>query len=842
MATLHSISDGNFTSSSTWGVVDATSYLDSRAASTTLTTSAVASSTFIPGAITISGVSIQIVGRIATPSGTITLQLFNSTSSTVITSVTLNVADLPNTSNQATPYVGWTYFKFSSNQTLVAGNSYSIRLLTSSVGVVSVYRDATANNWSRALVTTTNATPAATDILITGGSYTSAGVNSTTTVTMDSTSLATQYGQCYIGGNGIFNYGVSTSTNYALKLAGDIRIGRGGTFTIGTAATPIPATSTAVLEINCASSLQFQIYNFGTLETKHATTVLHRALLNADVAVGATTMTTDVSTGWKQNDVIVIPSTTRTTTQFERVTLNANASGTTLTHGALSFAHDGNAAIYMQADLGNLTRSIKIRSTSGTFKTRFVQGLNGVTTFFDVEFFEMGGFVHNSGTSTYTGTFNTQQSTFWQTTSPGTTTLFSNLSTSTYTLSNNIFYNYADISGNITDNNLLIGFAGFAAHFGGGIGSNNVLASCRQAGSTNAPVNGTTGNRYYSIGDFGNGALYITQSVNSYAVSNYVFFSNGNCIRYLAGSSTVGSDRTVFEKFENCHFYNNNTNIDVLGGAYRKLQFNGCFFWGGKTGSITSVGYTASFNDFTHFVNCTFGRRPNGVESNFTTSCLRGGQAGTTLTNCLFFGPEYSHTSVASFSSVNGFNGMTSLKHNGITNEYRQSQYNGLLQNDNVITYNGLPTIRIKPLIATNKTFSNPFRIAVQSGATCTVSIAIRKSVVGDVSGAAYNGNQPRLMYAFNPLAGNLTETVAVSATNAANGVWQILTYTTPAVSHDCVLEFYIDCDGNAGWINIDDFKTTTSNDTRPMNYWSTVGVYSEPDWRRPGGTVTFIS
>ena len=70
------------------------------------------------------------------------------------------------------------------------------------------------------------------------------------------------------------------------------------------------------------------------------------------------------------------------------------------------------------------------------------------------------------------------------------------------------------------------------------------------------------------------------------------------------------------------------------------------------------------------------------------------------------------------------------------------------------------------------------------------------------------------------------------------NGDWEPLTYTTPAVANDCVLEFYMDCDGTAGWINIDDFKTTTLNDTRGMRYWSTVGVYVEPGFS--GGTKSF--
>jgi hypothetical protein len=837
MATLHSITNSNLSSAS-WALVNPASYLDSRAASTTLTTSAVASSTFIPGAITLQGVSIQILGRTATPTGTITLQLFNSTTSTIITSVVLNVSDLPNTTFLSTPYIGWTYFKFASNQLLVAGNSYSIRLLTSSTNQVQVYRDATANNWNRALVTTTTLSAITGDNLIIGGSYSSAGVNSTTTITMDGTSLVTQYGTIYVGSNGVFNYGIAASTNYALKLAGDFWIGRGGTFTIGTVANPIPATSTAILEFNCASALQYQFYNFGTFETKYATTVLNRALLNADIAIGATTMTTDVSTGWKINDVIVIPSTTRTSSQFERVTLNANASGTTLTHNATSFAHDGNAAIYIQADLANLTRSIKIRSTNGNFKSRFQQGINGVTTIFDVEFYEWVGCIHNSGTGTYAGSFNLQQSTFWQTTLPGTETVINNLNTTTNTISNNVFYNYSSGTQNIDDNNLIIGFIGFQAWFGA-IGNNNVLSSCMGSGLSGVK-NGSTGNRIYANSSGGNGGIYFVSTTGGYTISNWSFFNNVIAIRFGQGMSTQGVDRTPIEKFENCYFYGNQITMDVLVAGQRRLWFNNCYFWGGKTGLITAVGYTAMWNDITHFSNCTFGRRPDGVDSFFSTSCLRGVMFGNTLTNCLFYGTQLSFGAATSFSTVNGFQGLISLKHNGVTNDYRLVQNNGYAQPDSVITYNGNSTIRILPQIATNKTFSNPVRVAVVAGATCTITLAVRKSVLAD--GTAYNGNQPRLMYAFNPLAGNLAETVAATATIASNGAWEVLSYTTSAVSNDGVLEFYLDCDGTTGWVNISDFRTTTSNDTRPMNFWSTVGVYSEPDWRKPGGSYGFVN
>jgi len=1011
MATLLSIQSGNLLDASTWALVDSTSFLETRTTEQALTTVQTnASAAFIPGTITVAGVAVQVGTRLAAPTGTMTIRLYNNTAAAVVKDVVINVTDLPSTNGTLNGcIVGWTYFKFDTSVTLIAGNQYSIRAFSSVNSQVTLYRNAVTGNWNRALVTTTTQAPVAADVLITAGAYTSVGVNSSVTVTMNSTSLATQYGNCYVGSNGTLNYGVAPSTNYGLRLAGDLWIGRGGTFTIGTAANPIPATSTAILEINCTTPLQYQIIQFGTLETKYETTVLHRALLNADIAVGATSMTTDVSTGWKQNDVIVIPSTTRTTTQFERVTLSANASGTSLSHNATTYAHDGNAAIYIQADLANLTRNIKIRSVSSTNRTRFRPGLLGVTNLFDVEFFEMGSNTHASGTAQYTGTLNVQQCTFWQIASPGTTILFANINITTYDVSNNVFYNYSEFTSTINNNNLIIGFTGFAAISQAAIGNNNVISSCSQAGYSGTMYGSTTGNRFYATA--GNGAWYATSNSLGHTISNTVFFNNSQAIRYIPSTATTASDRTVFDKFENCYFYGNVTNIDIIASGnvtnMRRLWFNNCFFWGGKTGLLTAIGYAPFAGDYTHFSNCTFGRMPIGTDSFFTTSCLRGGHYGSTLTNCLFYGTQYSFVSQNFFSTVHGFNGLISLKHNGTINEYRLAQSNGLIQNDNVITYNGNPSIRITPAVLTNKTFSSPVRVAIKSGETCNVSVAIRRSVPAD--GSIYNGVAPRLMYAFNPLAGNLTETVGASYTNnnlisytqtlvtgwtqsqcfatqnatiapngeldgdkiipfgttsehplypnigspalgntetysvyakaggynylglrvqisgvwsvsffnlatgvistsspsfistditsvgngwyrcsityanrsvagfqiipapselvtftgnsvdgifvwgaklevgtltdyVPDGTWETLSYTTPPVNNDSVLEFYVDCDGVTGWINIDNFKTTTSNDTKSMNYWSTVGVYAEPDWRKPGGTVTFVN
>ena len=75
MATLLSIASGNFTDSSTWGLVDTTSYLNSEAGNALLTTASVKTSAFLPGAITIAGIAVKINSYTTTPTN-INLTLF----------------------------------------------------------------------------------------------------------------------------------------------------------------------------------------------------------------------------------------------------------------------------------------------------------------------------------------------------------------------------------------------------------------------------------------------------------------------------------------------------------------------------------------------------------------------------------------------------------------------------------------------------------------------------------------------------------------------------------------------------------------------------------------------
>jgi hypothetical protein len=102
---------------------------------------------------------------------------------------------------------------------------------------------------------------------------------------------------------------------------------------------------------------------------------------------------------------------------------------------------------------------------------------------------------------------------------------------------------------------------------------------------------------------------------------------------------------------------------------------------------------------------------------------------------------------------------------------------------------------------------SPAFHVAVRSGTTKTITIRVRKSVVGD--GAAYNGTiQP---YVWLPPNGNLgpqfSGVTVMTASNAANGAWETLTYTTPVCNDDSVLQFWVYQNGTTGWVNWDTLR-----------------------------------
>ena len=57
------------------------------------------------------------------------------------------------------------------------------------------------------------------------------------------------------------------------------------------------------------------------------------------------------------------------------------------------------------------------------------------------------------------------------------------------------------------------------------------------------------------------------------------------------------------------------------------------------------------------------------------------------------------------------------------------------------------------------------------------------------------------------------------NSASAAVSTWETLTANfTPTVTG--VYEFYVDCDGTTGYVNVDDWSTNYVKDTTKMDYW----------------------
>ena len=1033
MATLLSVSTGNLSATASWAVVEPTSFQGTPNVLTSNNMSATSQyvgTTFVlASATTVAGVAIQLSGRAAGAAGTLNVQLFNVTSATIIAQVTINQTDLPNTQTVGANHIDWTYFKFATPVTTVAGNSYSIRMTSSAVVSVSYYYTTAINNMNRALVTTTNQAPVTSDILIVAGQYTSAGVNAPVVITMDLPSIT--LGNVWVSPLGTLQHTTTSSTT--MSLSGYLVIGVAGTYTIGTSVAPISSSYSVTITMNCTTALQYPIWVYGTMRTYGATKTIATKLA-ADVIVGATTSTTTTATGWLNGDIIGIPSTTRTYSQYETKTLSTDASGITLTHNAYTFAHGGNVTTKVQADVVNLTRNIRITGAGVVLanKTNIQMFATSVTSFYYTQFRYLGTgiAITNSGIcvnvlTSGIGTFEMQYCSMIDGTQTAANTANTALQTSSSTgtlISNNIFFglgwNATTVSSiivtQIDDGNYIIGsIPATQAILATFMGSNNVVASTSAVGATTGFLNNATNNSFYSNFTIG---LNMTNpsTLGNTNLSNFLIWRN-NTYGIAFTISSTGYQRDNIVSFTGLYCFGNTTaSLNTLIRIFEKIYFINSFFYGGTTLVQPTHYITGATVDSIYYNNCYFGYSNSSLTlSPFSGAILQGPQPGIAkiFNGCYFNGTEISTTAGATI--VNMLGTYISLNHNGVTASNKQWLSNGIITTDTIISSFGVRSLRLTPSSALYKLTTPLVKVPVKIGTICTVNVRLRRSLVGD--GAVYNGNTPRLMYAFNPVLGNLTETIGAtivtnnlilstaaenfslapwngfgititqnsttdpngnvtadtitavnvsayrayplvkstsaitytgsiyakkgindwirfgindenqgayvwfnlntglagsaqasapfilnsysiesvgngwylltvnttsstlttlqllfnfadgngtlntiigstyflwgaqlvvggSQTYTPEGSWQNLTYTTATFSNDGVAEFYVDCDGTTGWINVDNWDVTTSVDSRGNDYWSVNGTYVEPDFKRPIKSYTFIN
>lgn len=802
MATLISSATGNWTASGTWKLADSASEQDGSTTTGTSTTAYVGSSTFTPGAITVDAIGIKVSSRSSSPTGTFSVDLYNSTGAIQVAEVTVNVSDIALTG-------GW-YILPITPTLLLAATNYQVRIKSSTTGQVVVWRNATSNNWTRQLRTTTNQAPAAGDKLLIAGEHTGAGTGNDFTITMNETATtiygSTTFGQSItVSKRSTLQYGTTASTNYYLKVAGFIWLYESGTFTIGTSGTPIPASSTAVLEFSCTAAADSGLIvgEAATFNTFGAT-VIDRARLAADAAVAATTVTTDVSTGWLSGDEIAFAPTARTAAQYEKRTLSANAVGTSVSITAgLTYAHDGTSP-YAAGEVILLTRNVKVRSVSTTLVAYTSYAATAVANIQYTEFTKLGtsSSIQTAMTvNTTTGSLTVENCSFYEI-SVAAASVFRFLASAAdnINISDCVFYNnvylaiYFSVANTTPASSLLLDNCWFIGGATGIQTSNTslVTSNCRFSGLSSALLYSTSNN-----------------PVPMATVSNCVAHANSTGFSFVATSNGTVTD---LEAFRNTGFgleWTNGFNMiaeDIVlrGNATGNMRFTTLI--NSRISNITLVSesgfttpyglYLAADNPNTIIYNATFGG--TAAEDHTTGDIVSTGQ----LSSCIFHSSTFNSPTEYPLSINKPGTSYQSQKHQNTAGNDKIVAYEGTITRDTTIYNSASPSLRMSPARSFVKLMSPLFTTAVKSGNTVTIQVNIRQSVVGD--GTAYNGAAPRLIVRANPVAGILTDTVLDTASGAA-GSWELLSGTTAAVSENTILEFYVDCDGTTGWVNVDD-------------------------------------
>lgn len=812
--------------SGSWNLIDATSYNNTETTTSALTTSYQISSSFTPGAITISHIGVKLSVRTGT-TGTITVCLDQAGSDVSGTTVTINTADLP-VAATADLNGGWIFFKLSSPVTLSAATAYGVKARTSSSSQVSLFSTATTN-WARALITTATATPGAGDDMIVTGEYTGAGTSNVYTVTWNITAT-TDYGAAStslvlpalaICSKGTLTFGTTAATNYNMKMSGNVIVYSGGTMNIGTTGTPIPRDSSAKLQFDCGTNVDFglTVRNLGTFVaqglSRTSGKLIDRCFLNTDEAINSTSLGVDTDTGWLDNDIIAVASTTRTATQCEQGTLNGNAGASSLTvdgfagaGGGIAFAHDGIAPIAAEVIL--LTRNVSIFGVSTTLQSYVDIKATAAIDWDWVEFYWMGSATtlkrgidlatttgvatinncsfHNFAVassrglnvtgSTGTGLsivdcvlYNVSNENVINTTTSG-SSVFNNI-IAMKNIINSVLFTFADAGGTVS-NIYAIGSIGTGISFSDS-GTWNTVSNINAHSNTGDGVSLQNGIDQYINGTSSwrnttNGYGISPSQTNQITINNLVAFGNNpQNIRITSGliilySPILNGDST----FSTTNGISNQGN----GGGVEIRIFSG------NLGTASGI-KTAHTNDI-NFQNS------NVIKCYLNNTILA---SATEVTNQTFLPPTTSFIS--------------SQKHDQTKGLHKTWKRYGTISISTAVVRSGTTSMQLAPLNATSKLESigalGGFKIAVADGTTCTPTVYVYED-------ATYNGNRARLVLKRNDAMGITSDTVLATATSASDLAWEALSGTTPTVTDNGTLEFVIDCDGTAGNIYIDSF------------------------------------
>lgn len=854
MATLISMANGNFSAAGTWFLSDPAALLDSEAGNVVVATAAAWTSgaAFAPGAITIDGLAVKLNARQGAL-GTITVRLYDVTGGAPVagTTITLNVADLPTcdaTQNEG----GWILFAFPGAPVLLlgAGNQYRVEAQTSIAAQVTLWRNGAANNFSRQLRTTTAQAPAAGDILHVMGEHTGAGAGNSFTVTMNIVA-ATDFGTGVDGSTaltinkrGTLTYGVAAATNYYLKLSGNAIIYNGGTLNTGTVGAEVPRDSTAVLEFDpvadggmgllCRNGSTWVMQGLSRTVAKNVVS----CLLNVDALVGDNHIHVDTDTGWLDNDYIGVASTTRTYSQCESGQCNGAAGAAIINiksfpggGGTLLNAHSGTPPT--QAEVILLTRNVKVRSASAAIMAFVSIKPTAIVDIDWVEFYYLGENATGKRgitVETTTGSCDIRYSCLHDCEDYGVYILGTTFNN--FTFMYNVLYNTATAAGDvfsitqattgtsITVDHTIVMLAplntvtlGFNLLDLGGTFTNNVVVGSAGPGwalSETAAVGTFTGNSAHSCGSTGFFTGSSVGAVINSTIGTLTVWRCGNPGISLGAfypiCNVVFTTLVAFGNFINniiivkaglVLFINPNIAGDSTFATSYGINFSYSLpptaaeivIESGDLGTVAGIKVAHTVADINIDSRCYAGVR-----------CLNTILASATPVSISATAIPGSYVKRQRLDGVAGSH-RSFFVYGQILPDARASLGGASLDHFNPVS----PSQELLPNNATDKLESGSKKAAVANGGTVTFSVWIRKSAAacGHAGEVNYNGNQPRLVLKKNVAAGIAADVVLDTMAVGLN-VWEQLSFVTPAVTDDAVLEAVVDCDGTAGFVNVD--------------------------------------
>jgi len=872
MAHLICGATGNLTSSGTWRTVDSTALItEGGSTATTLTTTSQNSANFTPGAVDVDALAVRLLSRGAgTPTNTLTLVLYDVTSSSAVVTLAIPVADLPPSNNADLCRGGWVMFSLGGTVSLEAGKNYQVRMnLNNTSTAVAFITNGTAANWQHMLRTTTGAAPAAADNMWIIGLWTASATWTVYTVTQDQTTTGTVYGSNpgsadtnpeARSGIGVYRSSLvwPTTSSTAIAIAGNLNCGAYSTVSMGTTSSPIQRGYTAVLQFNTTTLYGPKINAGGYFSAAGESPTLNKdvnwTLLVENATSGSTSsLVVQDDTGWTSGSTYFVGTTRRGVDDYAQYTLSADAGTNSLSHSAaLSANYKGSTGGYkFAAPIALTTYNVTIQSDAAT-RSCYIRGAGNATIGMHPSLhlkwvrglytYVLSDIVSNSSVNKCLLDY--QKTTILG--SPG--IRFSGAPAGAYQVKdlvcinaggNWMFYfdhgNGTDLSSHSLENLISICGSGGGGHYIQ-YGNWSVCRGFRSNGGNAAylsiPSNndgpGSPPSDYLSgsafTGPGGTGCIqFSAQAIRDITITNVAAIGSSASL-YFGGMNLVHN-----VKFKGCTFFSSSSAYGVVDFQsfdcnMESLTLDECTCGGASEYSqvpprLLWIGSNQEFPVNVKFLNCVFSNSHCTPPSQAAVYMNSVGASTNSrpMTRVLFVNPTGLNPSSGAVGTTGAYVNQESyvafMNWNGTAGDNR-TYFPWYSNGVTALTYN----------VASRRTNNTVYNTAAPSEQLLPVTTAskfessVKRFAVtsGSTSSiavyvrkdSAYDGAAPRLILRRHDIAGYNSDQVLATHSAAADA-WEQLSSSLGAVAQDAVLEVVVDCDGTTGSVYVDDWSAT---------------------------------